>query len=66
MIIHREALDDWGAYKTAGAMDQMGHKIISIVCKPATTNIIAVPEHWHIFSQGEEIDTTELDAIINT
>ena len=37
MIVHRTALDDWGAFKVASAMDAMGHKVVSVVCRSGKT-----------------------------
>ena len=63
MIIHREVSDEWNAYKMAKAMDKMGHKVVAVVCKPAAGTVINVPERWHVFSQGDEVDTDELDRL---
>ena len=66
MIIHREGTNDWDAFKIASAMDKMGHKVVSIICrKPETTGMVgAISDTWHIFSQGDEINTSKLDELI--
>jgi len=66
MIIHRQTNNDFRAYQVAVAMDEMGHTVVSVVCRTPQGSGLCGPmdDVWHIFSQGPEISTSELDKLI--
>lgn len=63
MIIHREAGNEFRAFKIAEVLDKFGLRIVSIQQVPSYFG--QVGQVWKVWAQGEEVDTNEIDKAID-